>query len=82
MANCKELGLEAEPNAGGNGMHASASPFEGLAEGNNGLNVPLEKDRVAIAGMTLDRKTEDIQTPSPHNFGVASAAFKNFIDSA
>ena len=31
-ANCKELGLEAEPNVGGNGRHASASPFEGLAE--------------------------------------------------
>ena len=30
--------------------------------------------------MTLDRKTEDMQTPSPHIFGVASAAFKNFID--
>ena len=29
--------------------------------------------------MTLDHETEDMQTPSPHIFGVASAAFKNFI---
>jgi hypothetical protein len=28
----KELGLSSEPNVGDNGVHASASPFEGLAE--------------------------------------------------
>ena len=28
----RELGLKAEPNVGDNGVHASASPFEGLAE--------------------------------------------------
>ena len=28
----KELGLTSEPNQGDNGVHASASPFEGLAE--------------------------------------------------
>ena len=35
-----------------------------------------------MCGDDLDRETEDMQTPSPHIFGVASAAFKNFIDSA
>jgi hypothetical protein len=28
----KELGLTSVPNKGDNGVHASASPFEGLAE--------------------------------------------------
>jgi len=45
LANWKDLGLEAEPNVGDNGMHASASPFEGLAERNNWLKVPFPKDR-------------------------------------
>lgn len=39
--NWKEYGLEAEPNQGDNGMHASASPFEGLAELNNWLQKPF-----------------------------------------
>mmetsp|Transcript_37716 Transcript_37716/g.87598 ORF Transcript_37716/g.87598 Transcript_37716/m.87598 type:complete len:326 (+) Transcript_37716:75-1052(+) len=40
----KELGLEAEPNTGDNGVHASASPFEGLAEKANWLGLELEQD--------------------------------------
>lgn len=40
----KALGLTSEPNTGDNGMHASASPFEALAERNNWLGVPLEAD--------------------------------------
>jgi len=35
--NWQAYGLKAEPNTGDNGMHASASPFEGLAELNNWL---------------------------------------------
>jgi len=38
------LGLKAEPNTGDNGMHASASPFEGLAERKNWLEKPLTED--------------------------------------
>jgi hypothetical protein len=38
------LGLAAEPNVGDNGVHASASPFEGLAERCNWLEVPLAED--------------------------------------
>jgi hypothetical protein len=34
----KKLGLRAEPNKGDNGVHASASPFEGLAEKGNWLS--------------------------------------------
>lgn len=36
-AQWKELGLEAQPDTGDNGVHASASPFEGLAEHMNWL---------------------------------------------
>jgi len=40
----QELGLEKCPDTGDNGCHASASPFEALAERNNWLGVPLTKD--------------------------------------
>jgi len=40
----KELGLESKPNKGDNGVHASASPFEGLAEKTNWLGIDLSKD--------------------------------------
>jgi len=40
----KDLGLAGEPNTGDNGMHASASPFEGLAERANWLEKPLKDD--------------------------------------
>lgn len=40
----KELGLKDKPNKGDNGVHASASPWEGLAEKNNWLNINLEDD--------------------------------------
>ena len=40
----KQLGLKSKPNTGDNGVHASASPFEAMAERNNWLAVPIEKD--------------------------------------
>jgi hypothetical protein len=40
----KELGLSSCPNKGDNGVHASASPFEGLAEKSNWLKRPIEGD--------------------------------------
>jgi len=39
-----ELGLTSLPNMGDNGVHASASPFEGLAERANWLGKDLEED--------------------------------------
>jgi nucleoside diphosphate kinase len=42
--NWKDLGLQSCPNTGDNGVHASASPFEALAERNNWLGVPLTAD--------------------------------------
>jgi nucleoside diphosphate kinase len=44
MADWKKLGLAAEPNTGDNGVHASASPFEGLAERNNWLGKSIAED--------------------------------------
>mmetsp|Transcript_24058 Transcript_24058/g.68438 ORF Transcript_24058/g.68438 Transcript_24058/m.68438 type:complete len:321 (+) Transcript_24058:117-1079(+) len=38
------LKLGSEPNTGDNGVHASASPFEALAERANWLNIPIEND--------------------------------------
>ena len=40
----KELGLKSKPNTGDNGVHASASPFEGLAERCNWLGASVEED--------------------------------------
>jgi len=44
LADWKNLGLKGEPNVGDNGVHASASPFEGLAERMNWLEVRCHKD--------------------------------------
>lgn len=44
MAKWKELGLSSEPNTGDNGVHASASPFEALAEKMNWLGVECGAD--------------------------------------
>ena len=40
----KELGLKSEPNVGDNGVHASASPLEGLAERMNWVGAKLQTD--------------------------------------
>lgn len=40
----EQLGLQSPPNQGDNGVHASASPFEGLAERVNWLGEDLEED--------------------------------------
>ena len=44
MKDWKALGLKEVPNTGDNGVHASASPFEGLAERMNWLKTPMEMD--------------------------------------
>jgi len=50
FADWKALGLGAEPNTGDNAVHASASPFEGMAERTNWLKdkYTLESDPFAI----------------------------------
>jgi len=49
LANWKDLGLAAEPNTGENCVHASASPFEGLAERMNWLGYRAERDNFGKA---------------------------------
>jgi len=49
LAAWKDLGLEAEPNTGENCVHASASPFEALAERMNWLGYKAEKDKTGKA---------------------------------
>jgi len=45
----KELGLKELPNKGDNGVHASASPFEGLAEKQNWLKHKISEDKFGKA---------------------------------
>jgi hypothetical protein len=49
LENYKDLGLKDVPNKGDNGVHASASPFEGLAERTNWLNLNIEDDAFGAA---------------------------------
>lgn len=42
--NWEALGLDSQPNVGDNGVHASASPFEAMAERSNWLGQNIETD--------------------------------------
>jgi len=59
LAQWQQLGLAAAPNVGDNGVHASASPFEALAERLNWLHGKLEEDsfgkRLLAAGVTKEQ---------------------------
>lgn len=44
LSDWKKLGLKSEPNVGDNGVHASASPFEAMAERMNWLSVRCNND--------------------------------------
>ena len=66
----KSLGLAAEPNVGDNGVHASASPFEALAERLNWMSATLEGDAFGQAMIasgipkgTIMEWTKDPQVP-------------------
>ena len=49
MNDWQKLGLDFKPNTGSNGVHASASPFEGLAEKMNWLKVKPSNDPFGAA---------------------------------
>jgi len=68
----EKLGLPGAPNVTDNGVHASASPFEGLAERMNWLERPLAEDpfgkKLLDAGIkeeTLKAWTVDPRVPMP-----------------
>jgi len=44
LTDWKALGLTAEPNVGNNGVHASASPFEGMCERMNWVGASADED--------------------------------------
>jgi len=57
----KELGLTSVPNKGDNGVHASASPFEGLAEKNNWLGIEIADDAFGKALIDAGLSVETIK---------------------
>ena len=72
LKNWQALGLDARPSIGQNGVHASASPFEGLAERMNWLAASIDDDETGqalleagIKKQTLLKWTKDPQAPPP-----------------
>jgi len=60
LDNYKELGLTSVPNKGDNGVHASASPLEGLAEKSNWLGASAETDPFGQALLSAGLSKETI----------------------
>ena len=56
------LGLPGQPNTGDNGVHASASPFEAMAERNNWLGMTKEEDPFAKGMMAAGISTKTIES--------------------
>jgi nucleoside diphosphate kinase len=68
LSEWKKLGLTSEPNVGDNAVHASASPFEGLAERMNWMGVKCAQDsycqalvKAGIHERLIDEWTKDPQ---------------------
>jgi len=83
----ESLGLAAPPNTGDNGVHASASPFEGLAEKMNWLKLDPETDTFAKAllegGVSLEMLkawTVDPQVKLPGGDGRKGSLFDQLED--
>eukprot|EP00980_Cylindrotheca_fusiformis_P006528 scaffold1384_cov116-Cylindrotheca_fusiformis.AAC.6 len=67
LDNYEKLGLSSKPNKSDNGVHASASPFEGLAEKANWLGLDPKDDyfgkSLLGAGINKERLTEWFKDP-------------------
>ena len=61
LAEWEALGLAAAPNVGDNGVHASASPFEGMAERMNWLGAKLDSDAFGAALLHAGVRKEWVQ---------------------
>merc|ERR1712151_969495 len=61
LADWKNLGLASAPNTGENCVHASASPFEALAERNNWMGIPIGKDRFGRLMLSEDVPMDTIK---------------------
>lgn len=70
LGDWKKLGLASEPNTGDNAVHASASPFEALAERMNWLGVKCSNDVYckALVAAGIPEKTIDEWTRDPQVF--------------
>jgi len=71
-ADWQNMGLPGEPNTTDNGVHASASPFEGLAERMNWLGVSVRDDpfgkellKVGLSEPLIKAWSVDPQVPQP-----------------
>ena len=64
----ESLGLASKPNVGDNGVHGSASPFEGLAERMNWLGATLDDDPTGHALLEAGVKRDTLLgwTKDPH----------------
>mmetsp|Transcript_39869 Transcript_39869/g.107718 ORF Transcript_39869/g.107718 Transcript_39869/m.107718 type:complete len:326 (-) Transcript_39869:168-1145(-) len=75
----QSLGLEAEPNTGDNGVHASASPFEGLVERSNWLGAKASQDAfgraLIAAGLGESLITEWSEDPAVNYDGNKQSLF-------
>lgn len=78
----KDLGLDFEPNVGDNGVHASASPFEALAERMNWVDAKLEDDEfgAAILAAGITKETIMAWSVDPQvEYGAPSMAIKGSL---
>jgi len=87
MTDWEKLGLKAPPNTGDNGVHASASPFEGLAEKMNWLSLKPEEDdfgkAIIEAGVTpeyMEKFKNDPQVMLPGGGGKKGSLFDQLED--
>jgi len=60
-ANWQSLGLKAQPDVGDNGVHASASPFEALAERMNWLGADMATDPFGAAMLSAGLSADTIK---------------------
>eukprot|EP00322_Chrysochromulina_rotalis_P002392 CAMPEP_0115881318 /NCGR_PEP_ID=MMETSP0287-20121206/28368_1 /TAXON_ID=412157 /ORGANISM="Chrysochromulina rotalis, Strain UIO044" /LENGTH=293 /DNA_ID=CAMNT_0003337243 /DNA_START=1 /DNA_END=880 /DNA_ORIENTATION=+ len=78
------LGLPSKPNVGDNGVHGSASAFEGLAERLNWLGATLDDDdtgrALLDAGVKRDTLMQWTKDPQVELDGTATSLFDAFED--
>jgi len=86
-ADWQSLGLASAPNTSDNGVHASASPFEGLAERMNWLQAPISSDPfgkvllgAGIPEATIKAWSVDPQVVLPGEGGKKGSLFDQLED--
>jgi len=79
LDNYQSLGLKGKPDTGDNGVHASASPYEALAERMNWLKVDAEDDfygqAMIMSGVSKDRLVEWSSDPVVEYDGTPGSLF-------